>query len=65
MAGTALVSEVTLTNQERGKEYEYRVIAVNKAGESGPSNTVTAGLSRDIAFDCIEKTSPKGEHGYG
>lgn len=44
MAGTALESEATLTNQERGKECEYRVIAVNKAGESDPSNTVTAVL---------------------
>ena len=44
MVGTALETEVTLNNQERGKEWEYRVIAVNKAGESDPSNTVTAVL---------------------
>ena len=28
-------AEATLNNQERGKEWEYRVIAVNKAGEGG------------------------------
>ena len=44
MAGTALEAEITLNNQERGKEWEYRVIAVNKAGESEPSNTMTAVL---------------------
>jgi hypothetical protein len=44
MAGTALETEITLNNQERGKEWEYRVIAVNKAGESGSSNTVEAVL---------------------
>jgi len=31
-------------NQERCKEWEYRVIAVNKAGEGQPSNTVMAVL---------------------
>ena len=35
-------SEITLSAQERGKEkeWEYRVIAVNKAGEGQPTNTV-------------------------
>ena len=40
----AIDSETTLINQERGKEWEYRVIATNKAGESVPSNTVGAVL---------------------
>jgi fibronectin type 3 domain-containing protein len=44
MVGTALATEITLNNQKRGKEHEYRVIAVNKAGESDPSNTVAAVL---------------------
>jgi len=38
--GMAIESEITLTNQERGKEWEYRVIAVNKSGEGQPSNTI-------------------------
>ncbi len=44
VAGTSLATEATLNNQERGKEWEYRVVAVNKAGEGEPSNTTTAVL---------------------
>jgi len=43
-AGMAIESEITLSDQERGKEWEYRIIAVNKAGEGEPSNTVMAVL---------------------
>ena len=42
--GLALESEITLTNQEREKCMEYRVTAVNKAGEGPPSNAVSAVL---------------------
>jgi hypothetical protein len=42
LAGMSMDIEVMLNNQERGKELEYRVIAVNRAGESAASNTVTA-----------------------
>ena len=38
------MSYLTLSEQERGKEWEYKVIAVNKAGEGEPSNTVMAVL---------------------
>jgi len=44
IAGVATETETTLTGQERGKEFEYRVIAVNKAGEGTPSNTLMAVL---------------------
>ncbi len=44
IAGMDIKSETTLTNQERGKEWEYRVIAVNAAGEGPASNTVAAVL---------------------
>jgi len=42
LAGMAVESEATLNNQERGKDWEYRIIATNKAGEGVPSNTVAA-----------------------
>ena len=42
LIGLAIDSETTLNNQERGKDWEYRVIAVNKAGEGVPSNTAAA-----------------------
>nr|VFJ59077.1 MAG: hypothetical protein BECKFM1743A_GA0114220_102306 [Candidatus Kentron sp. FM] len=41
---TALSTEITLEDQERGKALEYRVVAVNKAGEGQGSNTVAAVL---------------------
>ena len=44
LVSMAIESEATLTGQERGKDWEYRVIATNKAGESTPSNTVAAVL---------------------
>ena len=37
---TAILSEITLVDQPEKTELEYRVIAVNKAGEGTPSNTV-------------------------
>ena len=40
----AIESEITLSDQPRGTEWEYRVIAVNKADDGLPSNTVMAVL---------------------
>ncbi len=37
---TAILSEITLVDQAKAVELEYRVIAVNKAGEGQASNTV-------------------------
>jgi len=37
---TAIETQATLVNQPRGEQLEYRVIAINKAGEGAPSNTV-------------------------
>ena len=40
----AIESEATLNNQERGKDWEYRIIATNRTGDGVPSNTVAAVL---------------------
>ncbi len=42
--GMSVTCGTTLYGQERGKTWEYRVIAVNKSGEGLPSNTVMAVL---------------------
>nr|VFJ50437.1 MAG: hypothetical protein BECKDK2373B_GA0170837_102819 [Candidatus Kentron sp. DK] len=42
--GTAVTTEIALTGQEQGKELEYGVVTINKAGEGPISNTVTAVL---------------------
>ena len=36
----AMKTEIDLKGQERGKQWEYRVIALNKTGEGPPSNTI-------------------------
>jgi len=41
---TAMKTEIRLSDQPRGKELEFRVLATNKAGEGMPSNTVMAVL---------------------
>nr|VFK41450.1 MAG: Fibronectin type III domain-containing protein [Candidatus Kentron sp. SD]VFK47244.1 MAG: Fibronectin type III domain-containing protein [Candidatus Kentron sp. SD] len=43
-ADTAMGTEINLAGQIQGKELEYCVVAVNKAGEGVASNTVTAML---------------------
>jgi len=43
-AGTFVGVEAELTNLERGKELEFHIIALNRAGESLPSNSVTVVL---------------------
>jgi len=43
-AGTATNTEQLVSNQPRGVELHYRVLAINKAGIGQPSATVTAVL---------------------
>jgi hypothetical protein len=38
----AIKTEIMLANQERGKDWEYRVVSLNVTGEGIPSNTVAA-----------------------
>lgn len=42
--GATNKSEILLTNQPRGKDLEYRIIAFNTNGDSTPSNTIAAVL---------------------
>jgi hypothetical protein len=42
--GTAMRSHILLPGQESGVEFEYQVVAQNKAGEGPPSNIVRAVL---------------------
>ena len=44
LKGIALDSEATLTSLPQGVKLEFRVIAINKAGDSEASNTVSAVL---------------------
>ncbi len=40
-AGMSVETEVILSDQKHGKEVDYRVLAVNKTGESTPNPIVT------------------------
>jgi hypothetical protein len=42
--GNAVTTETLLSRQERGVEFEYRVVGVNKAGTGKPSRAVTVVL---------------------
>ena len=41
---TAMEPEITLNGQTRSKEFEFRVIAINRAGEGESSNSAVAVL---------------------
>ena len=38
----AIQSEIMLANQERAKDWEYRIVSLKTTGEGIPSNTVAA-----------------------
>lgn len=44
VAATTMQTIITLEEQERGIRWEYRIVAVNKAGDGEPSNTVIVTL---------------------
>ena len=44
LVSSEMITEGTLNNQERGKDWEFRVVAKNRVGVGVPSNTVTAVL---------------------
>ena len=44
LTASVVESEVELSDQPRGSQLGYRVVAINRAGESIPSNTVTVVL---------------------
>ena len=44
IVGTAVGTSIVLAEQPRGSALEFRIVAINRAGESLPSNTVTAVL---------------------
>ena len=41
---TEVITEITLVDQERGKEWEYRIVAINRSGEGEPGIIVMAVL---------------------
>ncbi|WKZ79969.1 MAG: fibronectin type III domain-containing protein [Fimbriimonadaceae bacterium] len=41
---TTTDTEITLLDLERGVEHDFRIVAVNAAGDSLPSNVVTVVL---------------------
>lgn len=42
--GTAMATAITISGQESAKRFEFRVVALNKAGEGEPSNGILAVL---------------------